>query len=127
MRDITAKTGYYDAQWRKYEAGGNLNVPSLMKVAIALDVTLIELLDDLGHWPRVSVPEIVEHYGIEPAVAEAITLECEPEQITSSRRRLQGVPADGKNGNSSMVIASRSQVVKTSSASPVRRKRKSSK
>jgi transcriptional regulator with XRE-family HTH domain len=127
MRDIMVKTGYYDAQWRKYEAGGNLNIPSLMKVAVALDVTLIELLDGLGHWPRVSVPEIVKHYGIEPAIAVAIDLECEPEQPITSRSRRNAGQANSKR-TSSKVTASQEKVAKTTfSASPVERKRKTSK
>jgi len=40
FRDIMLSTGYYDAQWRKYEAGGGLTVQSLLKIAVALDVSL---------------------------------------------------------------------------------------
>ena len=125
MRDIMVKTGYYDAQWRKYEAGGNLNIPSLMKVALALDVTLVELLDGLGQWPKVSVSEAQERYGIEPAVAQATMLECEPEQQIISRQRSKGAPANSKR-TSSTVTASRPSTAKTTSASPVRSKRKPS-
>ena len=125
MRDIMVKTGYYDAQWRKYEAGGNLNIPSLMKVALALDVTLVELLDGLGQWPKVSVSEAQERYGIEPAVVEATELESEPEQQTISRQRSKGVSANGKRP-SSRVTVSRPSTAKTTSASSVRSKRKPS-
>ncbi len=58
MRDIMIATGHYDAQWRKYEAGGSMNLMSLMKVALALEVSLSELLDGLGQWPIKSVAEI---------------------------------------------------------------------
>lgn len=58
MRDIMIASGYYDAQWRKYEAGGSMNLMSLMKVALALDVSLVSLLDGLGQWPMRSVAEI---------------------------------------------------------------------
>ena len=58
MRDIMIATGYYDAQWRKYESGGSMNLMSLMKVAMALDVSLSELFDGLGEWPKRSVAEI---------------------------------------------------------------------
>ena len=125
MRDIMVKTGYYDAQWRKYEAGGNLNIPSLMKVALALDVTLVELLDGLGHWPKVSVAEAQEQYGIEPAVAEAVELECEPEQQIISRQRSKGASANSKR-TSSRVTVSQPSTAKTAPASPVRSKRKPS-
>ncbi len=58
MRDIMIATGNYDAQWRKYEAGGSMNLMSLLKIALALDVSLSELLDGLGQWPKQSVTEI---------------------------------------------------------------------
>lgn len=58
MRDIMISTGYYDAQWRKYEAGGSMNLMSLMKVALALEVSLVDLLDGLGQWPLRTVAEI---------------------------------------------------------------------
>lgn len=63
MRDIMIATGYYDAQWRKYEAGGSMNLMSLMKVAMALDVSLTELFDGLGQWPKRSVAEIEANSG----------------------------------------------------------------
>ena len=66
MRDIMISSGYYDAQWRKYEGGGSLNVVSLTKVALALDVSLSELLGDLEQWPRKSVGEIGESNGTLP-------------------------------------------------------------
>lgn len=61
MRDIMIATGHYDAQWRKYEAGGSMNLMSLMKVALALEVSLSQLLDGLAQWPLKSVSEISEH------------------------------------------------------------------
>jgi transcriptional regulator with XRE-family HTH domain len=64
--DIMIRTGYYDAQWRKYEAGGSLNLGSLMKVALALDVSLTTLLDGLAEWPKMSVEEIQQAQSIRP-------------------------------------------------------------
>ncbi len=58
MRHIMITSGYYDAQWRKYETGGSLNVQSLLKIALTLDVPLSELFDGLGQWPKLSVEEI---------------------------------------------------------------------
>jgi hypothetical protein len=58
LGDIMIEAGCYDAQWRKYEAGGSLNITSLMKIALALEVTLTELLDGLGQWRKLSVAEI---------------------------------------------------------------------
>ncbi|MGI4826770.1 MAG: helix-turn-helix domain-containing protein [Janthinobacterium lividum] len=58
MRDIMISTGYYDAQWRKYECGGSMTLMSLLKIAMALDIPLSELLGELGQWPLRSVAEI---------------------------------------------------------------------
>ena len=58
MRYIMITSGYYDAQWRKYETGGSLNLQSLLKIALTLDIPLDELLDGLGQWPRMNVGEI---------------------------------------------------------------------
>jgi hypothetical protein len=58
MRHIMITSGYYDAQWRKYETGGSLNLQSLLKITLALEVPLTELFDGLGQWPTLSVEEI---------------------------------------------------------------------
>ncbi len=58
MRDIMISARYYDVQWRKYEGGGSMNVAALLKIALALDVSLSELLGPLGQWPHKSVAEI---------------------------------------------------------------------
>lgn len=83
MRDIMISTGYYDAQWRKYEAGGSLNISSLMKIALALDVTLVELLDGLGQWPKLSVESIQQQNGIVPDLELELESELEPVPIPS--------------------------------------------
>ena len=71
MRDIMISTGYHDAQWRKYEAGGSLNIMSLMKVALALEVSLVELLDGLGQWPLRSVSEIESKAAVASASSKS--------------------------------------------------------
>jgi transcriptional regulator with XRE-family HTH domain len=58
MRHIMITSGYYDAQWRKYETGGSLNLQSLLKIALTLEVPLTELFDGLGQWPTLNVEEI---------------------------------------------------------------------
>lgn len=68
MRDIIIVSGYYDAQWRKYECGGSMNLETLMKIALALDVPLSELLGGLDQWPLKSVAEISEPIGSTDAV-----------------------------------------------------------
>ena len=94
MREIMLKTGYYDAQWRKYESGGSLNIASLMKVALALDVTLVELLDGLGQWPRLSVNEIENKHGIEPTKVSELEskVESEPGTPANQRRKARSTP-----------------------------------
>ncbi len=85
MRDIMISTGYHDAQWRKYEAGGSLNIMSLMKVALALEVSLVQLLDGLGQWPLRSVSEIEAN----SAAASAAPDSGDPaEQKPKTRKRL---------------------------------------
>jgi len=65
MRDIMVRIGYYDAQWRNYEGGGSaLTIASLMKIAIALQVSLSELFGPLGQWPLLSVAAIQRQGGI---------------------------------------------------------------
>ena len=59
MRHIMISSGYYDAQWRKYELGGSMNLAALLKIALALDVPLSELLGELDQWPKRSVAEMV--------------------------------------------------------------------
>jgi transcriptional regulator with XRE-family HTH domain len=81
MRDIMIKAGYYDAQWRKYEAGGSLNISSLMKIALALEVTLSELLDGLGEWPKLSVAEIQAANDIVPTSESAPKPEAKSVQL----------------------------------------------
>ena len=85
MRDIMISTGYHDAQWRKYEAGGSLNIMSLMKVALALEVSLVELLDGLGQWPLQSVAEIESKATGASAVSDTVD---PPEQKPKTRKRL---------------------------------------
>ena len=85
MRDIMISTGYHDAQWRKYEAGGSLNIMSLMKVALALEVSLVQLLDGLGQWPLRSVSEIEAKSA---AASTAPDSDDSAEQKPKTRKRL---------------------------------------
>ena len=78
MLHIMITSGYYDAQWRKYETGGSLNLQSLLKIALTLEVPLIELFDGLGQWPTLSVEEIERR-----RVAEQNLLKPEAEQMQS--------------------------------------------
>ncbi len=80
MRDIMIATGHYDAQWRKYEAGGSMNLQSLMKIALALDVSLSELFDGLGQWPKRSVAEIEAK-----SKPSASSLEIKQTEVPASR------------------------------------------
>ncbi len=44
--------GYHDSQWRKYESGGGLTIPSLLRIAEMFAVSISHLLDGLGFFPR---------------------------------------------------------------------------
>ena len=127
MRDIMLKTGYYDAQWRKYEAGGSLNIASLMKVALALDVTLVDLLDGLGQWPRLSVDEIEKQYGIEPNGDSHVESESESEPGTSAgqRRKARSTPnrTPAKASSVTAAPAAQKRTAKPPRSSPGKNKR----
>ena len=127
MRDIMLKTGYYDAQWRKYEAGGSLNIASLMKVALALDVTLVDLLDGLGEWPKLNVAEIERQYGIGPNKDSERESETESEPGTSveHRRKARSTPNRPPAKTSSVTVKPTAQrlPVKSPRSSPGKTKR----
>ena len=88
MRDIMIATGYYDAQWRKYEAGGSMNLMSLMKVALALEVSLVDLLDGLGQWPLRTVAEIESKPATTSLLPDAADLDEDSSVKPKSRKRL---------------------------------------
>ena len=77
MRHIMITSGYYDAQWRKYETGGSLNLQSLLKIALTLEVPLTELFDGLGQWPTLNVEEIEK---LRVAKQNLLKQEAEPMQ-----------------------------------------------
>ncbi len=82
MRHIMITGGYYDAQWRKYETGGSLNLQSLLKIALTLEIPLRELLDGLGQWPALNVEEIekqrvAKESSSRPEVQPTHTLDAE--------------------------------------------------
>ena len=93
MRDIMIRSGYFDAQWRKYENGGSLNLNSVMRVCLGLGVTLSELFDRLGQWPRMSVTEIQVSHGI-------VSL---PEAESDASPETTGSMADAKHATSKRV------------------------
>jgi transcriptional regulator with XRE-family HTH domain len=76
MRHIIIVSGYYDAQWRKYECGGSMNFETLMKIALSLEVSLSQLLGDLGQWPLKSVEEIGSS-NVTPEAPSAVTDQME--------------------------------------------------
>ena len=93
MRDLLTRSGYYDAQWRKYEAGGGLTITSLLKVAVALQVTMSDLFDGLGQWPQVSVTAVQQEHGIEP------TSDGEPQaELDSEPKALKYSPTTAPAG-----------------------------
>jgi transcriptional regulator with XRE-family HTH domain len=65
LRDMVMLHRYHDSQWRRYESGGGLTIPSLLRIAGLFEVSLSKLLDGLAEFPRKSVLEIEEqHEGV---------------------------------------------------------------
>lgn len=58
LRDMVVLHGYHDSQWRKYESGGGLTIPSLLKIAGLFDMSIVALLDGLGQFPRVAEQDV---------------------------------------------------------------------
>ena len=48
VRDMVIQHDYHEAQWRRYEKGASLTVPSLIRIGKALGVSLAILLDGIG-------------------------------------------------------------------------------
>lgn len=53
LRDMVVKHGFHLTHWQAFERGKRgLSLPSLLRIAEVLDVTLSELLDGLGEAPK---------------------------------------------------------------------------
>ena len=48
VRDMVVQHDYHDAQWRRFEKGASLTVPSLFRILKALGVSLSILLYGIG-------------------------------------------------------------------------------
>jgi transcriptional regulator with XRE-family HTH domain len=57
LRDMVIQHGYHDSQWRKYESGGGLTIPSLLRIAALYRVSLTKLLDGLAEYPTEPLPD----------------------------------------------------------------------
>ena len=112
MRHIMITSGYYDAQWRKYETGGSLNLQSLLKIALTLEVPLNELFDGLGQWPTLSVEEIekrriAELSLLKPEVEPGQALEAERTSPQETAIKAKPSQAAGKKTSSSKTRSAR--------------------
>lgn len=58
VRDMVVHHNYHDAQWRRYEKGAALTVPSLMRIAKALGTSVTILLDGIGEFSSAKVDDI---------------------------------------------------------------------
>lgn len=59
VRDMVVQHNYHEAQWRRYERGSSLTLPSLMRIARALGTSLSLLLDGIGeYYPAHAAKEI---------------------------------------------------------------------
>ncbi|WP_263385781.1 hypothetical protein [Granulicella arctica] len=103
MRHIMITSGYYDAQWRKYEAGGSLNLQSLLKIALTLEVPLNELFDGLGQWPALNVEEIEKRRA---ARLNLLTPDAEQMQILEAKQIPPEEPATKTRAYRSVVKGS---------------------
>lgn len=63
IHHMVVNFGYYDTQWRKYEKGGPVTVDSLLKMSTMFELTLVELLDGLGAFPRMAMTDAVKKPG----------------------------------------------------------------
>lgn len=53
LRDMVVQHGFHLTHWQTFERGKRgLALPSLLRIAEVLDVTLCELLDGLGEVPK---------------------------------------------------------------------------
>jgi transcriptional regulator with XRE-family HTH domain len=73
LRDMVIQHGYHDSQWRKYESGGGLTIPSLLRIAALYRVSLTKLLDGLAEYPAEPLADIKEKPGIKRATKSAKT------------------------------------------------------
>ena len=58
VRDMVVRHNYHDAQWRRYEKGAALTVPSLLRIAKALGTSMSILLDGVGEYSVAKVEDI---------------------------------------------------------------------
>lgn len=61
VRDMVINHDYHDAQWRRYEKGASLTVPSLIRIAKALGTSLAILLDGVGEFSTSQVDSLKGH------------------------------------------------------------------
>ena len=58
VRDMVINHDYHDAQWRRFENGASLTVPSLIRIAKALGTSLAILLDGVGEFSTTQVDSL---------------------------------------------------------------------
>jgi len=58
VRDMVVGHGYHESQWRRYERGGSLTLPSLFRIAKALSLSIEVLLDGVGHYQSTKFDEL---------------------------------------------------------------------
>jgi transcriptional regulator with XRE-family HTH domain len=73
LRDMVIQHGYHDSQWRKYESGGGLTIPSLLRIASLYQVSLTKLLDGLAEYPAEPLANIKEKSSMKRVAKSAKT------------------------------------------------------
>lgn len=59
LRDMVVKYDYHESQWRRYERGGSLTLPSLFRIAKALGLSVAILCDVLGEYQAGKIEDVV--------------------------------------------------------------------
>lgn len=71
--DMMLLHGYAESHWRKYENGraGGLTVDTLLRIASVFNLSLVELMDGLGEFPRKTISAIERKAAVKTSARAA--------------------------------------------------------
>ena len=52
LRDMVVQHGYHASQWQVFEKGSNVTLDSVLRMATVFDLSVTELMGELGEFPR---------------------------------------------------------------------------
>jgi transcriptional regulator with XRE-family HTH domain len=61
LRDMVVGHGYHDSNYRRIERDGAGGILSLLRICKAFGITLCQLLDGLGEYPKQNLAELSRH------------------------------------------------------------------